>query len=527
MELEKIVAHFNQSGGEEFGLILMGDPRVKPFNSIKELITEVRSKGKPCFVVFPHEWVKRSDQILAHVRAYLAPLHTVYARTCKVKELSIKKVREFCDLYHIQGGNRLGIVGWGIYHDEDLLGVLSLGRHHRQNINDLILDRLCFRSDIRITGGSSKLFAAAVRWAMEHGEGQIVSFSDNRWSAGKVYEKLNFKLDTELAPDYFYIDQQDCTRYFSKQSQRKKAVACPDDLTEKQWAELRGLVQVYDAGKKRWIYQIKLEKQPVKSYSTRKHGYYQTVKAGVIYYSSSYELRTAYLLDRMKEVKTYNTQVRFLVKGRTRYIDFLVEKTDGAFFIVESKPERQVGNCRSQIKDNTNFAQQNGWGFFLWTEKELGFTSEHYLQAWANQYASELTGFDYVGEKKKRSCERSMDYYQKKIANDKVVFFCEFCQEEHTQLRLTYDKNIASNGRFICIRENGHIQGSKPKDHLRKENPYQAEGKKECNACKGIKPFDEFGIDKTKADGRATCCKACRAQKASVAYQDKRKKLGQ
>ena len=55
---------------------------------------------------------------------------------------------------------------------------------------------------------------------------------------------------------------------------------------------------------------------------------------------------------------------------------------------------------------------------------------------------------------------------------------------------------------------------------LRKQNPYAIDGKKECNACKEIKLFCEFGIDKTKFDGYATRCKICRAKAATKKYQE-------
>jgi hypothetical protein len=103
------------------------------------------------------------------------------------------------------------------------------------------------------------------------------------------------------------------------------------------------------------------------------------------------------------------------------------------------------------------------------------------------------------------------------IAQDKVTVWCDYCGENHEALRLTHDKNLARNGRYICEREGGHIAGSKPKK--KKVNPYAAEGKKECVRCHEVKLFEEFGVDGSRSDGYACRCRQCRSELAALAYQ--------
>ena len=124
---------------------------------------------------------------------------------------------------------------------------------------------------------------------------------------------------------------------------------------------------------------------------------------------------------------------------------------------------------------------------------------------------------------REQSAARMKGYYQRHFANDKVEVSCAFCNEVHHPLRLTYEKNIARNGRYICEREGGHIAGSKPKLALRKENPYASEGKKECNKCRVVKLFEEFSPDKSKRDGYCTMCKPCRSEKMKANYLKKKK----
>ena len=510
--------HYESTDAKSLKIELVSDLDQLNRNSIKEMVNQ-----KECFVVYPHEWETRSEQILSHIRSYnSSDLSILNARDCKIGEIPLYLFREFCDQYHIQGSNKLGLKAWGIFYEnsDEILGAISLGRHHRQH-DAILLDRLCFKNDIRIRGGAGKLFSVAKRWAMEQGHSEIVSFSDNRWSIGTVYEKLGFILDKELPVDYFYVSEDNFCKKFSKQSQKKSQSNCPDDMTEMQWARNRGLLPVYDAGKKRWIYKLKLKRKIRNTLSNRRHGYYETKKAGTIYYQSSYELRAATLLDEMKEVKKYSNQVRFVNNGKNRYIDFLVTWADNTHSIIEVKPERRIDKCQNQIDCHKAYAKKQGWKFNIWTEKELGFKSEYFLKVWADKKISEIIPVDFTEERKKKSCKRVKKYYQNRIAKDKVEVYCDFCNETHNPLRLTYEKNIKrNNGKYICERHGGHIAGKKPKK--KKENPYATEGKKQCTECTKIKPFDEFGKDKSRRDGYSNKCKLCRSQAALKKYHQKK-----
>ena len=124
---------------------------------------------------------------------------------------------------------------------------------------------------------------------------------------------------------------------------------------------------------------------------------------------------------------------------------------------------------------------------------------------------------------REQSAARMRRYYQKHIAGDTVTVYCEFCKEEYTALKLTHDRNIARNGRYICEREGGHIAGSKPKLALRKDNPYADQGKKQCSGeCKQVLLFESFSPDSSKRDGLCTMCKDCRAKKMKAAYEKKK-----
>jgi len=249
----------------------------------------------------------------------------------------------------------------------------------------------------------------------------------------------------------------------------------------------------------------------------RRH-HYESTKAGLIHCNSSYELRAAILLDE-QDVLTYRSQVCFLTpSGRKRYADFVVEYQDGRTSVIEVKPASRLARCQEQIDDNRAYATSNSYDFQVWTEQELGFSSPYEAKKWADKFLSEWYGIDFVAATKQMNLKKAKKHYDKAIATDKVEVYCGYCQAIHNPLRLTYEKNIAANGVYICERYGGHLAGKKPKK--KKDNPYVSEGKKQCTMCEMVLSFESFSPDNSRRDGYCSRCKDCRAANAKQRYHD-------
>jgi hypothetical protein len=208
-------------------------------------------KGVRLFTIYENEWLFRQPQVISYLRSALGKnKRKLYARNCEVREVAAELAKEFFETYHIQGKNNLGKYFAGLYKEGELLAAMSFGRHHRKS-EELTLDRLCFKNDVSIVGGASKLFKFLLTLSKAT---TITSWSDNRWSLGKVYSALGFSKDADLPEDYSYVDTK---RHIvlSKQSQKKSKTKCPPDKTEKEWCAERGFYRIWDCGKIRWKYQ--------------------------------------------------------------------------------------------------------------------------------------------------------------------------------------------------------------------------------------------------------------------------------
>jgi hypothetical protein len=203
--------------------------------------------------VFEDEWLNRPEQVLGILVARMGVHDRKYgARQCALKAVDMLEANTFLEKHHLRGAVNVTWGAWGLY-VEELVGIATLRSHHRQEMDHLaVLDRLCFASGVIVVGGASRLNTAILDTAKNRGCKGLISWSDNRWSKGTVYERLGFTLDAELPPDYTYVLASKPRERLSKQSQMKSRTGCPTDLTEHEWAIQRGYSRIWDCGKKRW-----------------------------------------------------------------------------------------------------------------------------------------------------------------------------------------------------------------------------------------------------------------------------------
>lgn len=231
-------------------------PRLRNYHFDKWKIC--KEKKIQLITIFEDEWLNNQEIVKSVLLSKVGKFKKrIYARKCTTKEISKKEFIDFCDQYHIQGGNVLAKVCFGLFHENKLVGVMDLGVHHRKKLNnEMVLTRLCFKKGYQIIGGASKLFNVCVNWCKSNKINKIISWSDNRWSNGSVYENLNFQLIKQLGPDYAYVDIKKPNKRISKQSQKKNNTGCPSNITEKAFALQNGLSRIWDCGKFRWEFNI-------------------------------------------------------------------------------------------------------------------------------------------------------------------------------------------------------------------------------------------------------------------------------
>ena len=220
------------------------------------------NSGIRLITIFEDEWLLRNQQCRNFVKSVLGVYDLkVFARKCEVVAISKADGDRFMEENHIQGPALGAMVYFGLTYEGRTIGVVSGGRHHRgPSSSMMVLDRLCFLDGVQVIGGASRLFSALTKYATEQRYSQVVSWSDNRWSEGRVYEALGFRLEAELPPDYSYVKNK---KRYSKQSFQKKCIKSKhpevyqEGKTESQMMLEAGYDRIWDCGKKRWVYDLK------------------------------------------------------------------------------------------------------------------------------------------------------------------------------------------------------------------------------------------------------------------------------
>ena len=208
--------------------------------------------------IFDLIWDNRKEQCQSLIRNALGlNENKIAARKCTI---NYDQADIFVDQNHIQGSCYQVTKWFNLVYDGQFVSSMVAGRHHRQNIegNPIVLSRFCSTKGSSVQGGASKLFEEFKQWAKASKYDRVLSWSDNSYAAGGLYERLGFTLQNEYAPDYFYWDSK-TNQYRSKQSQRKATTACPVEYTENQWAKERGLYRIWDCGKKLWVHNLWIE----------------------------------------------------------------------------------------------------------------------------------------------------------------------------------------------------------------------------------------------------------------------------
>lgn len=246
------------SAFEYCGLYWHNESRGKGENYHFSKMKACEENGVRLFTIFEDEWKNKKEickDILASQLGYSHQKRKIYARNCEVKKIPFSLASEFMDRLHIQGKTTAAGHNYALFEKGDIIGlplaVMSFGPHHRKTSLGWVLKRFVTEQGMHIVGGASKLFSSFIRDIQPE---KVISWSDNRWMSGKMYEKLGFVKEEDLAPDYFYVNAKHPDKRLSKQSCTRSALGALVGETEYQAAERNGLVRIWDCGKKKWIW---------------------------------------------------------------------------------------------------------------------------------------------------------------------------------------------------------------------------------------------------------------------------------
>ena len=214
-----------------------------------EKYRNAKKNGLNFLMIFEDEWRLHPQKVKSLIinKLGLTKPKNLRPSQCEIRRVHWSEVDPLYEAHHYIGPAKAPI-NYGIFFQEKIIGSVSFKHPTRQSSYEWELIRMVMNPEFRVHGVWSKII---LQFISESSPKSIVSFSDNRLFDGKVYEKMGFKHDGDLRPDYYWTRSD---RRFHKSGLRKTKTEKLTGKTEYELREAQGYLRIWDLGKKRWIY---------------------------------------------------------------------------------------------------------------------------------------------------------------------------------------------------------------------------------------------------------------------------------
>ena len=214
-----------------------------------------KNSGVQLLHIFENEWVDacKRDIWKSVLLNKIGKSHRIYARKTDARLIDTEIASIFCSENHLQGGCSCS-VALGLFSNDELVAVMTFGKPRFNKNYDWELIRYCCKKYCTVVGGASKLLSAFKRLH----KGSIISYANLRWSDGKLYENLGFKLVRKSEPNYFYFKVKheilptDMVLHsrveFQKHKLKGKLEVYDENLSEKENMYMNNYRTIYDCG---------------------------------------------------------------------------------------------------------------------------------------------------------------------------------------------------------------------------------------------------------------------------------------
>jgi hypothetical protein len=201
-----------------------------------------RKAGIRLLQVYGDEWESRKEVIKSQIRGILTPTKGKRIIPTFTLEFSTsKEVRQFLDKFHYLGAASGCITVVAKYNNL----IVGAWVFMKRESGTVLWHRACWDHNYRAWNPHEKALKLAIPELKKLGFTRILTFADNRFHTGELYEKLGFTFEEEIRPNYYYTDGQHTRK--SKYTFRVTA-----GVNEVEEAKKKGWNMIFDSGKRRY-----------------------------------------------------------------------------------------------------------------------------------------------------------------------------------------------------------------------------------------------------------------------------------
>lgn len=209
-------------------------------------------KNIQLFHIFENEWLDKNKKDIwkSVINCKMGISKRIFARKCKIKEVSSNTARLFEESNHLQGSGKSAIK-LGLYFEDILISLMTFGKSRFSKQYEYELIRYCSIKNTIVVGGASKLLKY---FELNYKPKSLVSYANRRWSVGNVYETLGFTFSHNSTPNYFYFKERslilESRNKFQKHKLNSKLDAFDENLSETVNMFNNGYRKIFDSGNK-------------------------------------------------------------------------------------------------------------------------------------------------------------------------------------------------------------------------------------------------------------------------------------
>lgn len=223
--------------------------------SKKNLLIE---KGIKVFNIWEDNWDYKKEITKSRIINALGASKTIFARKCKIKEISSSEEKDFLIKNHIQGyvPSKFKI---GLFYQDEMVSIMTFGSNRKSLGNNSKNDeyellRFCNRLGISVIGGASKIYSYFIK---KYNPLKIISYQDNSWDTGNLYQNLGFTQIGWPKPNYFWCKGNLRFHRFNFRKDKLVKEGFDPNKTEFEIMSKRKYYRLWDFGNIKWEWKKK------------------------------------------------------------------------------------------------------------------------------------------------------------------------------------------------------------------------------------------------------------------------------
>ena len=216
-------------------------------------------KGIRLIHIFEYEW--NNPDMQEKIKRYLADIVSDTKRVIPGRDTIIQEVdpitsSQFLSKFHLQG-DATASIHIGIFGDNELLGVMTLGKPRFSSDYEYEIIRMCFKSGVTVIGGAQKMFKYFIS---KYNPKSVLTYADMAKFTGNIYLKMGFNLvkgKPITEPNYVWVNIPKNTYLRRYQTTKQKLIEAGYGgygETEDEIMENLGYLKIHDAGSIRLEY---------------------------------------------------------------------------------------------------------------------------------------------------------------------------------------------------------------------------------------------------------------------------------